>query len=223
MNKPYIICHMMSSVDGRIDCNMTSKLPGGEEYYQILDALNLTATLSGKVTAQLEMADGDFTVQKNNPLNEKKYSKKVHSEKYDIVVDTKGSLLWQNNRSIPLIIIASEYVNKDYLAYLDERNISWIACGKDKIDLAGAMEILADNFGVERLGIVGGGNINASFLNVGLLNEISILIAPGIDGRKGMTAVFDGLSLENEPVPLTLNNMTKYKNGAVWLQYQVEN
>lgn len=26
MKKPYIICHMMTSVDGRIDCNMTEHL-----------------------------------------------------------------------------------------------------------------------------------------------------------------------------------------------------
>ena len=26
MKKPYIICHMMTSVDGRIDCQMTSEL-----------------------------------------------------------------------------------------------------------------------------------------------------------------------------------------------------
>lgn len=29
MNRPYIICHMMTSVDRRIDCNMTGKLKGG--------------------------------------------------------------------------------------------------------------------------------------------------------------------------------------------------
>ncbi len=29
MKKPYIICHMMTSADGRIDCAMTSQLPGG--------------------------------------------------------------------------------------------------------------------------------------------------------------------------------------------------
>ena len=36
MSKPYIICHMMMSVDGRIDCAMTSKLPGVEDYYLAL-------------------------------------------------------------------------------------------------------------------------------------------------------------------------------------------
>ena len=36
MNKPYIICHMMTSVDGRIDCAMTEQLPGVQEYYDTL-------------------------------------------------------------------------------------------------------------------------------------------------------------------------------------------
>ena len=56
MNKPYIICHMMTSVDGRIDCAMTAKLDGVDEYYTTLDELNVDATLSGRVTAELEMA-----------------------------------------------------------------------------------------------------------------------------------------------------------------------
>lgn len=36
MNKPYIICHMMSSADGRIDCAMTEHLKGVEDYYETL-------------------------------------------------------------------------------------------------------------------------------------------------------------------------------------------
>ena len=35
MIKPYIVCHMMTSVDGRIDCAMTEHLPGVQEYYEI--------------------------------------------------------------------------------------------------------------------------------------------------------------------------------------------
>ena len=35
MNKPYIVCYMMTSVDGRIDCDMVGKLAGVEDYYQI--------------------------------------------------------------------------------------------------------------------------------------------------------------------------------------------
>lgn len=31
MIKPYIVCHMMTSVDRRIDCAMTEHLPGVQE------------------------------------------------------------------------------------------------------------------------------------------------------------------------------------------------
>ena len=55
MNKPYIVCHMMASVDGRIDCAMTEQLPGVQEYYATLDALEAPTRVSGRVTAELEM------------------------------------------------------------------------------------------------------------------------------------------------------------------------
>lgn len=42
MKKPYIICHMMISIDGRIDCAMTAKLPGVNDYYTSLDEIQCT-------------------------------------------------------------------------------------------------------------------------------------------------------------------------------------
>ena len=36
MKKPYMICHMMMSIDGRIDCGMTVKIAGSNEYYETL-------------------------------------------------------------------------------------------------------------------------------------------------------------------------------------------
>lgn len=66
MKKPYIICHMMTSVDGRIDCAMTEQLPGVEDYYRTLDELDVFTTVSGRVTAELEMAEGIFK-EKPNP------------------------------------------------------------------------------------------------------------------------------------------------------------
>ena len=63
MKKPYIICHMMTSVDGRIDCAMTSKLSGVSDYYTTLAQINVPTTVSGRVTAELEMAEpGKFAV-----------------------------------------------------------------------------------------------------------------------------------------------------------------
>lgn len=56
---------MMMSVDGRIDCGMTVKIAGSEEYYETLGALNVPTCLSGRVTAQLEMAEQGAFISKN--------------------------------------------------------------------------------------------------------------------------------------------------------------
>lgn len=223
MNRPYIICHMMTSIDGRIDCGMTEKLKGTEEYYKILDDLDISAVLCGRVTAELEMADKEkFSVKNSEIIGIESFSKKLNSEKYNIIVDTKGTLLWNNySQKIPLLIITSEQAEKEYFDYLNSKNISWIACGKEKINMKRAMEILKGEFNIHRLAVAGGGTVNGGFLEEKLIDEISILIGPGIDGRKGMTAVFDGLPIDKEPVQLKLKNIKSFDNGAVLIQYEV--
>ena len=224
MKKPYVICHMMTSVDGRIDCAMTEHLPGVQEYYDTLDELAAPTRVSGKVTAKLEMSlPGEFQSKHTEEIGKEAFSKKKSAKGYEVVADTRGTLLWEDSEDAmrPLLILTSEKVTKAYLEDLDEKHISWIACGKDKIDLKRACEILAEEFGVERMAVVGGGHINAGFLAEDLLDEVSVLIGSGIDGRGGMAAVFDGLP-ENRPVtPLKLSQVKSYKSGAVWLRYTV--
>lgn len=225
MNRPYIICHMMMSVDGRIDCAMTEKLKGTEEYYKILEGLNTPTVLSGRVTAELEMADKEkFFTENNEIIGEESFSKKMSEEGYNVVVDTKGTLLWNSySEEKPLLIITNIDVKKEYIDYLNSKNISWIACGKGKINMKRAMEILKEEFKVKRMAVVGGGTINGGFLDEKLLDEISILIGAGIDGRKGMTSVFDGMSMERDLIQLSLKNVQAFDDEAVWLQYKVLN
>ena len=187
MIKPYIVCHMMTSVDGRIDCAMTEHLPGVQEYYDTLDALDAPTRISGRVTAELEMAlPGKFEAKTAEALGKEAFSKAADAEGYEIVVDTHGTLLWGESAEDerPLLILTSEQVSKEYLAYLNGKHISWIACGKEHVDLKRACEILA----------------------AGLLDEVSILIGTGIDGRGGMQSVFDGLPMERGITPLKLTD-----------------
>ena len=224
MKKPYIVCHMMTSLDGRIDCAMTEQLPGVQEYYQTLEALNVPTTVTGRVTAELEMAlPGDFQAKDSTPLGKEAFSKKNDAPGYEVVADTHGKLLWADagQEEKPLLILTSQRVPREYLTYLDDRNISWIAAGKERIDLARAAELLATEFGVKRMAIVGGSAINTSFLNAGLLDEVSILIGAGIDGRGGMPAVFDNLPAAHPVSPLGLIDAQKFDSGAVWLRYSV--
>lgn len=224
MKKPYIICHMMTSVDGRIDCAMTEHLPGVQEYYDTLDALDAPSRVSGRVTAQLEMSlPGSFTEETPTPLGKEAFQKAADANGYEIVVDTHGTLLWedQTNEERPLLILTSSQVSTAYLDYLNSRHISWIACGDTAVDLTRACEILAEQFGVLRMAVVGGGHINAAFLAANLLDEVSILIGSGIDGRASMPAVFDGLPIDRPVTALKLSSVKTYDSGAVWLRYTI--
>lgn len=224
MNKPYIICYMMSSVDGRIDCAMTEQLKGVEDYYETLAKLNADTTVSGKRAAELEMAlSGKYVSETLEIYGKEGFSKKVDVKGYEVVVDSKGELLWEkeNGDEKPLLIITSEQVTKEYLNYLDEQNISWIVCGKNTTELVKTSKILYEEFHVERMAVVGGAVINGAFPKAGLLDEVSILIGAGIDGRKGMPGVFDGFDIDQSVISLSLKDVETFKSGAVWIRYKI--
>ncbi len=225
MTRPYIVCHMMMSVDGHIDCAMTSKLAGVDEYYATLDALDVPTRISGRVTAELEMAEGTWKATDPTSYGKPGFSKAVAADAYEVVFDTRGSLSWSRGAGYdrPLLIVTSEQVSAEYLSYLDGRGISWIACGERHIDVGRAVDVLAGEFGVQRMATVGGGAINAAFLDAGLLDEVSILLGPGIDARAGMASTFDGLPQERKPFQLKLTHVESYDDGAVWIRYDVIN
>ena len=68
---------MMSSIDGRIDCAMTSQIAGVDEYYKTLNDLETPARSSGRITAELEMAlPGKFSPKINETIGKETFSKK---------------------------------------------------------------------------------------------------------------------------------------------------
>lgn len=213
----------MSSVDGRIDCAMTAKIDKTDAYYQALGQLNFDAVLEGRVSRQMHYALPEpFKASDPAPIGKEKWYKAHSANHYDIAIDTHGSLKWpQDTSAINLLVITDEDCPQEYHEYLTANGISCIACGKKGIDLCRSVEILAENFGVKRLGIVGGGHINGAFLQSGLLDEVSMMIGGGIDGRVGMAAVFDGIKEKNyPPTMLTLNDVERMGN-TVWLKYTV--
>ncbi len=222
--KPYIVCHMIASIDGRIDCEMTEQIESGEEYYEALEKLDCQSMLMGRVTMQMHYAEKEgFAAECDEPIGETAYRVARRAAGYCIGVDTKGLLQWGANEfdGQHLLIITSENCPKEYVDQLDRQGISWIAVGDGSIDFVKAMDLLRSEFGVERLAVTGGGHINAAFLEAGLLDEISLMIAPGIDGRAGMAAVFDGLERKRPATKVTLKSVEQLGEGTVWMRYKV--
>lgn len=221
MNRPYIICHMMQSVDGRVACDMVDKI-SGDEYYTALEALGCPSHIEGKHSYQIHYCGfEEFRPLNDKPVGKETFHVATKSTGYSISVDTRGTLLWEGTDNADRLCIVSEKATEDYLSYLQEKGISYIAVGKDHIDLHRAMEILREQFGVERLAVVGGGKINGSFLAAGLIDELSAMIAPGVDGRMGQPALFDGLTdgADYSPVKLKFNSVSTFPNGVIWARY----
>lgn len=131
--KPYIISHMMTSVDGRIDCPMVGKL-STDEYYIALEKIGPCSKLSGRVTTALECpaVKEEAAPDTSNTAGQESVYVARQSEEYTIIVDTHGKLRWQANEADghPLLCIVSEQVTETYLEMLRQQGISWIATGK---------------------------------------------------------------------------------------------
>lgn len=81
--KPYIISHMMTSVDGSIDCPMVGQL-STDEYYIALEKLGSCSKLSGRVTTALECS---VVKEEGTPMVGKKIGgKSVHVARQSDIV-----------------------------------------------------------------------------------------------------------------------------------------
>ena len=223
--KPYIICHMMASVDGRIDCAMTEQIDSSDAYYEALDQLQCPTTIEGRVTMQMHFALPEpFVAASEEPIGQTAFHKAADGKPgYDVAIDTHGKLLWPANEQNgqPLLVVTCEDCPKAYFDTLDKQGISWIAVGSKRIDLAKAVSMLGTEFGVERIALVGGGHINGAFLAAGLIDEVSLMIGPGIDGRKGMASVFDGIDEPDRPATLLKLQSVERMGDTVWMRYKV--
>lgn len=225
---------MIQSIDGRIDCDVMDRIDDSEHYYSTLSSLNCDATIEGSVTLRMHYArkisgvDPEletFIKENNQTAAGVLFHKTRESSGWAVGVDTLGSLFWDDNVEAmferPLVMILSEKVPGYYLEYLQSKGISYVTTPGERIDLEYALDVLAREFKIKRLAVVGGGHLNAAFLDHGLLDEISMLFASGIDGRSGMTCSFDGLAKTKEPTRLRLESVQKL-DDLIWARYLIK-
>ncbi len=216
---------MLSSVDGKIDSEALQAVIGTGEYETTGAKLKGDAWICGRVTMQQHFAEDEpFVSISNRPAGPQPVYVARRAESYAISVDTLGKLRWLDGDidGDHLICVVSELVPEDYLAGLRGRGISYVVSGPSSVDLVQAVNLLGKYFGISTILLEGGGHINGAFLEADLVDEVSLLVVPGIDGRHGIPAVFDGVNLaKNVAVPLKLKFVERRKKDALWIRYEV--
>jgi riboflavin biosynthesis pyrimidine reductase len=233
--KPYVICHMNASVDGRILGSRwrpaENRMPGLFE--RLHERLGGGSWLIGRVTGS-EYARAESYPGHTDQIypREAWFAQRFAAggaAAYGVALDARGKIAWGRSDigGDPIVAVLTERVSDTHLAGLRQDRVSYIFAGERQLDLGLALEILNRELGIERLLLEGGGGSNGAFLRAGLIDEISLAICPAVDGAKGAPSVFDSGDEEAgvaAPIrSMTLASTEVLEGGVVWLRYRLQN
>ena len=225
--KPYVICHMLTSVDGRIvtsGWNLSDE--GRAEYERTAATYHADAWMCGRITmAAFAKGAAPDESPVSSVLSKRDFVAPHQGTTYAIAVDPHGKLYWQTNAidGDHVIAVLTEQVSLEYLTFLQAQRISYLFAGASAIDLPTVLDKLAITFQIKTLMLEGGGKINGAMLHAGLIDELSLLIAPIADGSNGTPTLFDTLSTGQSPhtaMRLTLHTVEQRTDGLIWLRYR---
>jgi riboflavin biosynthesis pyrimidine reductase len=228
--KPHVICLMAASVDGRtLQSRWRPEGTAGDVFEKLHDELAGDAWLIGRVTGQ-EFAKGkSYPASSQEAVPRQSWFARRDAKAYGVVLDAHGKIAWGRSDigGDPIVVVLSENVSDAHLAGLRSEGVSYIFAGKSQLDLALTLDILNRELGVKRLLLEGGGGTNGAFLRAGLINELSLILCPAVDGAKGAPSVFDSTEVEagnRAPIEaMSLESSHPLEGGAMWLRYRLQN
>jgi len=197
--RPFVHLNAAMSLDGKIATRTgDSKLSSPED-------LRRVHRLRAKVDAIMV---GLRTLLTDDPKLSVKFFKTPNPIR--IIVDSRGktplnSYVVRTARTIPTIIAVTSKAPGKKTEQLGRRGVTVIACGKGPHVSLGLLLKRLRSRGIRRLLLEGGGELNWSMLNQGLVDEITVAIAPRIiggteatslAGGRGRALVMDGIDLK---------------------------
>ncbi|GLS46071.1 dihydrofolate reductase family protein [Methylobacterium brachythecii] len=229
--RPHVICHMTSSVDGRIKVRRWTTLDADDHYETIHKRLAGDAWMCGRITMQ-GYADSakplEQTPDTTQPIDREDHVARTDAAGYAIALDARGRMDWGARNDIEgdhVVVLLCSSVPDDHLRRLRAGGQSYILAGETDVDFPLALQKLRRHFRIERLLLEGGGGINGSMLKAGVVDELSLLLVPAVDGLKGTPAVFDVEGTEDQTLAktrrLTLKSCEQLEGGTVWLRYEI--
>lgn len=199
MNRPYIVCHMMTSIDGKVTGDFLSCSEcetATEVYYEInrnYKARGSGGFICGRVTMEGSFTGGWYPdLSKYEPVKREcgrynHYWSETQTGYYAIAFDPKGKLGWERAfiedadpgyDKAQIIEVLTQQVDGRYLAYLQDLGISYFFAGETEINVALALKILHEHLAPMFYVLEGGSVINGHFLRADCVDELSLVQAP---------------------------------------------
>ena len=248
MNRPYVIYHMMLSVDGKINGDFLNNPLCGDavefyyrkhrEYRGLESGSERNASgenranafLCGRVTMQGSFTGYDLpdrSVYEGASFEREDYAADTGAGFYAVAVDTKGRLNWTSGEICDddpgydrchIVEILCEDVDDRYLSFLREKGISYIFAGKTELELKTALLKLKSLFGIDRLLLEGGGIIGGKFAKESCIDELSFITAPVIEGGDSRNVFADSMTSDSLR-DFVPEDCESDGKGSVWVRY----
>lgn len=228
--KPHVICHMMAPLDGRL--LVDNWAPEGsplrqalmDDYQRLHKAFEADAWLAGTRTME-EFAEGEPAPRTPATPPERPWHRgDAGARRFAIAIDRSARLHWGSATADEghVVVVLPKKVEDAHLAELAAAGVSYLVMPADEIDLRAALEQLNERLGIRSVLLEGGAKINGAFLEAGLVDEVSLLLAPLIDGTSDSPTIFEngerGLAAK---LKLELQAADRLKSGALHLRYRV--
>jgi riboflavin biosynthesis pyrimidine reductase len=221
---------MISSADGCLHLSRCTTSPDGDRakwsalYEQIHQDFQGDAWIVGRVTMAEMSKAGPHAPASHGPVARPHHFATRDAGCYAIAIDPAGKLHFAKPDigGDAVVVVLGPGVPDSHLAELAGDGVSYIVLADATPDLAGALDILGRELGIKRLLLEGGAIINGSFFAAGLVDELSLLIAPSLYGRTDqanwITAGSAGLAGK---VRLSLTSCDRLEHGLIHLRYAV--
>lgn len=236
MERPEVICHMLSTADGKI-AGLSFKEKNMEPYFaaygEIKNQFKADAVAYGATTAK-ELFVGNTKPNFSGHSatdNPEDFISEDRAEFYIVVVDPTGIIPWES--SVPqgradlerarFVVLTSKNSSSEYLDKLRELGISYLISKNKDFRLIKLLKKLKTIFGIERLLLQGGGIVNGSFASEGLIDQLSLVISPFADCSSEAPTVFETGSFFPKPIaPLNLNikDVERLGSNGLWILYE---
>lgn len=143
-----------------------------------------------------------------------------------VVPDSRGQLRnWIHALAQPwyrsALVLVTTATPSEYLEYLKRRRIDYLIVGEDRVALPAALELLNAAYGVTSIRTDSGGALNGALLAAGLVDEFALILNATVSGKPGSPSLIKlPNALSPDGVALTLVDIERLDDGAVWLLYE---
>jgi 2,5-diamino-6-(ribosylamino)-4(3H)-pyrimidinone 5'-phosphate reductase len=183
----YVIISAAMSLDGKIATN------NGESNISSTQDLARVHRLRGSVDAIMV---GILTVIRDDPMLDVRYAKGNSKLPLRVIMDSKASIplssrILKTAHNIYTIVAVTRQASPKKIQRIEKTGAHVLVAGNEKVDISTLFRHL-DQIGCTRILVEGGGETNWSLLNLGLIDEVIIMVSSMIIGGRNAVTLVEG-------------------------------